>query len=61
MLTKTWRTRDLTEPPNCPRCESLKGQTRELHETFETASGEKVFEPPLHPHCDCFLEYANEV
>jgi len=58
MITKTWTTRSRTTPPNCPRCEALSGQTVAEHRFF-TAPGTIIFEPPLHPHCDCTLTYGN--
>ena len=59
MLNKTWITRARTIPPNCPRCEAMNGQTVPMDDQFTTPEGEKISGPPLHPHCDCILEYTN--
>ena len=59
MIQKTWTTTSHTTPPNCPRCEQMSGQTVEVGQQFTTPEGQKITSPPLHPHCDCILEYTN--
>jgi len=58
-ILKTWLNRDLTSPPNCPRCQALFGQTVQLYEYFTEPNGTLILGPPLHPGCDCILEYTN--
>jgi len=52
---KRWKNNDTK--PNCPRCQALQGQTREIGEEFS----EGVSAPPLHPNCDCTLEFLQQL
>ena len=59
MITKTWKTTARTTPPNCSRCIQMSGQVAEENGNFTTPEGYKLAGPPLHPHCDCIVEYSN--
>lgn len=60
---KTWRI--FSDEP-CPICETLDGESVRIWESFATlvelaggaARGFHADEPPLHPHCPCFLTYS---
>ena len=60
MITKTWTTTAHTVPPNCPRCIQMSEQVATKDGLFTTPEGSRILGPPLHPHCDCIVEYSNE-
>jgi len=43
--------------PDCPQCRDLEGATQPIGKEFSPG----VASPPLHPNCDCTLEFIHQI